>query len=61
VVFIPTGRGIKGGVCTQQSRGCKGNLKRMTAEEAADVRVTLEARGIGEQPWLTLVFKGAAS
>lgn len=56
VVFIPTGRGITGGVCTQERRGCKGEIEKMSETEARDVRATMAARDISEQPWLTLVF-----
>lgn len=56
VVFIPTGLDIDGGVCTQEKRGCKGEIERMTEQEARAVRDIIRGRGIREQPWLTLVF-----
>lgn len=56
VVFIPTGHGITGGVCTQQRRGCAGEIAQMNEEEAVAVRANMASRGIREQPWLTLVF-----
>ena len=57
VVFIPDDGKIKGGVCTQQRRGCRGEISKMDAEEAARVRGVLAERRLVEQPWLTLVFK----
>lgn len=62
VVFIPEDGKIKGGVCTQQRRGCRGEITKMDEGEAARSRELLAERGITEQPWLTLVFKnrGAA-
>lgn len=56
VVFIPTGSNITGGVCTQQKRGCAGEISKMDVGQAALAREVLSDRGIAEQPWLTLVF-----
>lgn len=56
VVFIPTESNIAEGVCTQQRRGCSGEISKMSADEADFVRRTMARRGIGEQAWLTLVF-----
>jgi hypothetical protein len=64
VVFMPerhNGKRINGGVCTQQRRGCGGELSKMTPEEAHTVRATMAAKGISEQPWLTLVFAAVPS
>lgn len=38
VVFIPIVKKIKGGVCTQQAKGCAGKLVKLDAETAAAVR-----------------------
>lgn len=56
VVFIPEDANVESGVCTQQSRGCAGEIARMGEVEALGVRTLMEHRGIREQPWLTLVF-----
>lgn len=56
VVFIPTASGIEGGVCTQQRRGCTGEIEKMEQRERVLVRAFMASRGIQEQPWLTLVF-----
>lgn len=58
VVFIPDDGKIKGGVCTQQRRGCDGEIARMTDEEAGRIRCVMALRGMSEQAWLTLVFSG---
>lgn len=57
VVFIPRSAGVTGGVCTQQARGCKGELVKLGDVAAQTVRDKLAARGHREQPWLTLVFQ----
>lgn len=57
VVFIPTDSSITGGVCTQQRRGCSGEISKMNDTEADFVRRTMARRDIGEQAWLTLVFE----
>lgn len=59
VVFIPAGSNITGGVCTQQKRGCAGEIAALGEEEEAEVRALMLTRGIREQPWLTLVFATA--
>ena len=47
---------VKGGVCTQQRRGCGGEIVRMSKIETIFVRSDMQERGIAEQAWLTLVF-----
>jgi len=56
VVFIPRGAGVTGGVCTQQARGCRGEITKLGAVRAETVRSVIAARGVVEQPWLTLIF-----
>lgn len=56
VVFIPDTGTVTGGVCTQQRRGCSGEIEQMSSSEATETRLLMTARGIQEQPWLTLVF-----
>lgn len=55
-VFIPIAAKAKGGVCTQQAKGCQGKLVKLDGESAALVRAKLVEIGMAEQPWLTLVF-----
>lgn len=59
VVFIPDDGNIKGGVCTQQRRGCAGELVRMSDAEAEGTRALLGRVGVAAQAWLTLVPQGA--
>jgi hypothetical protein len=58
VVFIPDDSGIEGGVCTQKERpaACAGEIERMSADEAAEVRELMAEKSVAERPWLTLVF-----
>lgn len=57
VVFIPTNSGVDGGVCTQQRRGCEGEIEAMSDEEAAEARRAVVEARVPEQPWLTLIFR----
>lgn len=57
VVFIPRSAGIKGGVCTQEARGCKGEIAPLGELRARTVRNVIAARGLEERPWLTLIFR----
>lgn len=59
-VFIPVAQKLRGGVCTQQARGCRGRLYLLDADAAAAVRARIPA-GIQEQAWPTLVAKGRRS
>lgn len=58
-VFTPAR--INGGVCTQQSRGCGGELALLSDRYAAMVRALVARKGLREQPWLTLIPKAASS
>jgi len=59
VVFVPRTAGITGGVCTQQSRGCEGEITKLDGPLALAVRGLMVKRRIVEQPWLTLVIGGS--
>jgi hypothetical protein len=56
VVFVPNAAGVTGGVCTQQDRGCAGEIGALDETTAALVRAKLPSLGYKERPWLTLVF-----
>jgi len=55
-VFIPRSAAITGAVCTQQAKGCKGDLVKLDDEVATALRAKLARIGQAERPWLTLVF-----
>lgn len=59
VVFIPLDAGIEGGVCTQQTKGCDGELTSLGEAAAKILRLRLAASRIVEQPWLTLIFEAS--
>jgi hypothetical protein len=56
-VFIPVSKEINGGVCTQQAKGCTGQLTKLEPAAAKALRALLERRGLREQPWLTLILE----
>lgn len=58
-VLIPSDEGIKGGVCSQQNRGCAGSISKAHPTVLAQCVDAAGRAGVAVQPWLTLRFAGA--